>query len=231
MGTTMHGPTGARPPADRLRAELEALVRRVGQRLGPDMPCSLGLWRGGRWLATHSVGAVGACGPRQDDDHPWAAAVDRLRVVLVPDVGDDGGSSAWSRAVQDAGYRSAVVLPANVDDDADVVLAVYSADRDPWDGELLVAADAQAQAAARALRVVLDGDDASRAVGDYRIAASAYVAVQQAVGVLMARDACGAEAALARLTRDAAERGEPVEERAAAVLTEAVARGGQRQRS
>ncbi|WP_258725599.1 ANTAR domain-containing protein [Cellulomonas sp. NS3] len=127
---------------------------------------------------------------------PCIAAMEQLRVVVVPRVREGCGWSAWRARAADAGFASAVAVPAPVAPGVCVALNLYSTREDAWDDAALAEAARHAQLLADELAGRL-----ARPLARLHGTVDARVRIDQAIGVLMHCNACTEQDAEASLMR------------------------------
>jgi hypothetical protein len=134
---------------------LDRYARGATERLGPDTFCSITL------QGPHGLHQVGSNDPRaaacdqletQDGRGPCILAMQQLSSVVVPDTTADDRWPQWQAAACAQGFRSAVALPAYVDDDTTIALNMYSEQHDDWTVLRIIGMDQYVQEIADAVR-------------------------------------------------------------------------------
>ena len=142
-----------------VRDYLDDFALRASLRLGTDVEVSISLrHRGQDRLAAAASERAARCDDveHREQSGPCVTAMDRLQVVLVPDIAEDTRWAGWRRTALDAVFRSAAGIPAHVADGAEIALNLYSEQVDRWDPEVLLRADVFAQDIARTVRLCLE---------------------------------------------------------------------------
>jgi GAF domain-containing protein len=185
-----------------VREHLDDFALRAGHHLGRGTHCSISLRHAGEdRLAASSGPRPAGCDEVEfrEGAGPCVTAMDDLQVVVVPDLLDDARWPAWNEHARAAGFRSSAAVPANVGEDADIALNLYSDLVDPWDREALIQADTFAQQIARTVGLCLQVARMAQQLEDMRAAVAARDVINQAVGAVMVTNGCSVEEALAVL--------------------------------
>jgi hypothetical protein len=117
------------------------------------------------------------------------------RVQLVAQVAHERRWPEWSAQAAAEGFASAVVVPASVVPGVDLALTLYSRSDDPWDADLLVAADGYVQLLAAYGRARLHVAELGAAPARPHDAMADAVMIERAVGAIMHTNRCSAEEA------------------------------------
>lgn len=147
--------------------------------------------------AGSSSGAAARCDQAESraNSGPCIAAMDQHSVRVVPEIEKEPSWTEWRAQSLREGYKSALAVPALVDDGIAVALNLYSRTPDPWTPELLTAADGYAQLIASMVRVHLQlAQVEDAAAGLYRDMTDALV-TERAVGAIMHTNDCGEDEA------------------------------------
>jgi len=124
------------------------------------------------------------------DTGPCIAAM-RVREALTTDVATAPARwEAWATAAKDAGFVQALGAPAVVGPGVQVALNVYSRTGGDWPADFVSTCTAYALLTADAVRLQLQFADLEAAVAALHRRIADDVAVERAVGVLMAANDC-----------------------------------------
>jgi hypothetical protein len=178
-------------------------------------------------LAASSAPAAQRCDQAEAraDDGPCIVAADRGGVEIVASVAEEARWEHWRAQTRREGFATVGAFPAEAGPDTVITLNLYSRTPQDWSGDLLGTADACARLIAAGVRLHLqfvDLEDA--AAGLYRTMTDA-VAVEQALGAIMAQNDCSRDKAV-ELLRSAAERREVSERVVAESILRSLASDG-----
>ena len=152
------------------------------------------------------------------DDGPCIDAMDQMRMQLVPSIDDDSRWTAWRKEASQEGFKSAAAVPAVVAPGVAIALNLYSREPDPWQAQLLTAADSYAQLLASGVRLRFEMADLEETTsGLYRNLPDSAV-VERAVGAVMSNNRCSDEEALGILETASANSGITLREVAEGIL-------------
>jgi hypothetical protein len=199
---TRSGPDEALPfDADASLDQLvQTLTAQAGRSLGLEaQACASATVRGlDRWLAAASV-AVARCDGTQDRNRlgPRYTARSTGEHVLVPEVGAETRWPVWTHACRVQGFRSAAVVVGR-HRDVTVYLGLYAPQPQDWAG-VLPRAVGLAEGIASVAAVRDEVAALADAMDDLLDRTRSQVLIDQAVGVLMAREGCDAATAVEHL--------------------------------
>jgi hypothetical protein len=190
------------------------LARRAATVLGSKLEASIILRDYGLSVrAGSSSGAAARCDQAESmaDSGPCVDAIDRRSVQVVPRIADSEAWDAWRGQSLREGFVSALAVPAFVNQNVAVALNLYSRSPDPWNRELVTAADGYAQLAASMVLLHLKlAELEDTTAGLYRQMSDAN-ATERAVGAIMYTNDCSEH--LARRILESACRSRNVSQR------------------
>lgn len=164
------------------------LARRAAVVLGSGLEASIIFREHGVSVAAgSSSAAAGRCDQAEAraETGPCVDSIDLGTIQVVPVVADTMGWHAWRAQTLSEGFVSALAVPAFVNDDVAVALNLYSRAPDPWNNELLTAADGYAQLAASLVALHLELAELEDATAGLYRQLSDTAAIERAVGAVM----------------------------------------------
>lgn len=178
------------------------VVQVAARRLGEGTEATITLMRNGRLSA---VAASDARASRCDeieyaDGHgPCLESIRTGTALVVPDLRSDLRWPVWGRQALAQGFVAAAAIPRRVLDGIDVALNLYADRPHAWDAGALALADVYADELGRSLTLAVRSADLRTANEDLRHALASRAVIDQALGILMAQNRCGADDAFAML--------------------------------
>lgn len=158
------------------------------------------------------------------DGGPCLSAADQHRVVLLADTRTDRHWPPYSRAAAQHGIRSVLAVPFELDDEARAALNVYSATVRQFDARTTQVIEREVALASRALRLALRLARQRETQLDMAAAMASRATIDMAIGIVMARQACTQDDAVALLTAASNHRNVKLRDVAAELV--AAANGG-----
>ena len=149
---------------------------------------------------------------------PRHAAMAEGRHVTVTSVDDDERWPAWAATCRAAGFGSAAVVTAR-QDGARVTLSVYRASADEWPRGLLDRLTEIADAIAVVVGASSEVEQVTRLAEDSLAAMRVRAVIDQALGVIMAQNRCGADQAFEILKSASMHRNTKLRVLAAEIVT------------
>ena len=141
-----------------MRASLDQYAHEAMEHLGPDTCCSVTLLDGSSVIQAGSNDPrAAACVQLEVEQRrgPCILAMEQLFGVVVGDTLAEPRWPSWASTAAASGFRSAVALPAFVDETTTVALNVYADRVDAWDVRTLIGMDVYVQKIADAIRAGL----------------------------------------------------------------------------
>jgi hypothetical protein len=184
---------------DLLSGHLDEFAIRASGVLPPGLECSITV------ATADGVRRVASSDPRSarcddvevaEDAGPCIEAMDTLQVTLVPAVETEDRWPGWVQTARTLRFRSAAAFPAHVRGETRAAFNVYSETPGPWSRDTLVRCDVYAQQIAVATDLCLHLEDLGRVQDRLQDALLAQVAIDQAIGAIMATNECDAADAL-----------------------------------
>ncbi|WP_159796479.1 GAF and ANTAR domain-containing protein [Puerhibacterium puerhi] len=193
---------------------LHEYAARAAAALGPDLEACITVRAHGlTLLAASSADGAERCDRAElrAGDGPCIQAAAKESTLVVASVAQDARWEAWREQTVREGFASSIAVPALAAPGVTVTLNVYARGAGEWPSALVETAEAFAGLVAAGVRVHLgfaDLEDA--AAGLYRTMTDA-VAVERALGAIMASNGCSRDEAhrvlrSASLRRDVSER-------------------------
>ncbi len=163
---------------------------------------------------------VGALDELQIDfgDGPCLTALRHNSVVLVVDSRHESRWSDYMEAVWRNGIGSILAVPLDLAGEADAVVNLYSTTPHGFSGPDITAADEFGRRAAKSVRLALRISQLRSARDDLTAAIQSRSTIDTAVGIVMAQNRCGRDAAFKVLTRASNSRNVKLREIAANVI-------------
>ena len=121
--------------------------------------------------------------------------MDEQRTVTVTEIWNDDRWTERRDAAEQEGFESAVAVPAGAGPGARIAPNLYSKDDHPWDGERLGRADLIAQQVGRVMALCIRIAGQTVINDDLTAAMASRPTIDQATGVVMARNRCTAASA------------------------------------
>lgn len=134
------------------------------------------------------------------DAGPCLTAADTGTTVLIPDLAAEHRWPAWRDAALEAGFVCAGAFPVPVDADVSVAINVYS-ETPRWTADDVERIERLTADLGRVVGYSLRLTELSRRTADLQAALESRGVIDQAVGVVMAQNRCGADDALDLLRR------------------------------
>lgn len=134
-------------------------------------------------------------------DGPCLAALRDNLVMIVPDTRGESRWSDYMGAVWRNGIGSILAFPLDVAGEAEAVMNFYSTAPHGFSGPDIAAAQDFAEGAAKSLRLALMIFQLRNARDDLTAAMQSRSTIDTAVGIVMAQNRCGRDAAFKVLTR------------------------------
>jgi transcriptional regulator with GAF, ATPase, and Fis domain len=128
---------------------------------------------------------------QEHGEGPCVTAYEEKDLVCVDDLADDGARKRWPQfcpAALDEGVAAVLASPIPFNQSAIGVVAVLSEDARPWTPEGELALMAFTDLAALMIASVMHGQQQSELAGQLRGALDSRVVIEQAKGILAARD-------------------------------------------
>lgn len=185
---------------------LQQFVRSTARHLAgeaDDLWCSITLLRGAAAatvVASHRRAAALDEVQYAFEGGPCLSAADRHRVVLLADTRTDRQWPAYSRAAAEHGVRSVLAVPFELEDRARAALNVYSGTLRQFDARTTAAVEREVELASRALRLALRLARHRETQIDLAAAMASRTTIDMAIGLVMARQGCTQDDAVALLT-------------------------------
>ncbi|MFI2488720.1 ANTAR domain-containing protein [Promicromonospora kroppenstedtii] len=164
------------------------LARRAATVLGSGLEASIIFQEHGVSVAAGSSTVAAARCDQAEARAETGPCIDSIHlgtVQVVPVVAESAGWDAWRAQTLREGFVSALAVPAFVNKDVAVALNLYSRAPDPWNNELLTAADGYAQLAASVVALNLELAELEDATAGLYRQLSDAAAVERAVGAVM----------------------------------------------
>jgi transcriptional regulator with GAF, ATPase, and Fis domain len=171
--------------------------------------CSVSLARSG---TLESVAIANEKARHLDDlqyehgDGPCLEAIRTSHEVLSQDLRADDRWGSFRSVMVEHGIQSTMALPLQVDHGAEAALNIYSEDLGAFDEQAAVLARLVAGQAATVLSGVLRHRDQAELAAQLRTALSSRAVIDQAMGVIMARQGCAPDQAFAILKKASQDR-------------------------
>ncbi|MBO1751677.1 ANTAR domain-containing protein [Actinotalea sp. BY-33] len=194
-------------------ADLSDFARGVARSLTAELGTPYGI---GLTLRHHEGVDIAGCSDATTEceralDHeggsPAAAVLARRQAAVVTDMAS-APWRAWGTVALRRGFRAASIVPSTTTTGTALTLTIYSCvppEAWPSDGPPRDAA-ALAEDVAHALSLRQRAEHTRRSVEDLRTALDTRAVIDQALGVLMARDRCSADQAMNVLRKEAGRR-------------------------
>jgi GAF domain-containing protein len=151
-------------------------------------------------------------------DGPCLTALRHATIVHVPDTGAEPRWPAYMKAVSRHGIGSILAVALDLAGEADAVLNLYSASPHGFSGPDITATQAFAEHAAKALRLALRLAHLRHTRDDLAAAMKSRATIDTAVGIIMAQNRCGRDAAFGVLTQASNHRNVKLRDVAAGVI-------------
>ncbi len=136
-------------------------------------------------------------------DGPCITAYERKELVSSDDLADERRWGAFTGEAVEVGLRALLVSPIPYASDAVGVVAVFSATPHAWTPEGELALMAFTDLAALAITSTIQSEQRGEVTSQLQRALDARVVIEQAKGIVMARDGLSARQAFERLRADA----------------------------
>jgi hypothetical protein len=204
-----------------VEAYLEDFAAHAADHVGPGTHCGITLRHRGRdRRAASSDPRVSRCDEAEmmAGSGPCITAAATREAVLGIDLARDERWPEWRTTALDAGFRSAVAIPAQAGPDAVVALNLYSDEPDPWTPEMLTLARMFAEQVGRVVALCLRITEQTVMNADLAAAMASRSTIDQAIGVIMAQSRCGPDEAFEFLRRASSHRNEKLRDVAAVVV-------------
>ncbi|UKA56197.1 MULTISPECIES: GAF and ANTAR domain-containing protein [unclassified Arthrobacter] len=151
-------------------------------------------------------------------DGPCLTALRDKAIVHVPDTSAEPRWPAYMKAVARHGIGSILAVALDLAGEADAVLNLYSASPHGFSGPDITATKAFAEHAAKALRLALRLAHLRHTRDDLAAAMKSRATIDTAVGIIMAQNRCGRDAAFGVLTQASNHRNVKLRDVAAGVI-------------
>jgi hypothetical protein len=151
-------------------------------------------------------------------DGPCLTALRDKTMVHVPDTGAEARWPAYMNAVSRHGIGSILAISLDLAGEAAAVLNLYSARAHGFSGPDITAAQAFAEHAAKSLRLALRLAHLRHTRDDLAAAMQSRTSIDTAVGIIMAQNRCGRDAAFSVLTQASNHRNVKLRDVAAGVI-------------
>ncbi|WP_159794781.1 ANTAR domain-containing protein [Puerhibacterium puerhi] len=211
-----------------LRESLQDYTDQAAHALGHGIDASVTVREHGIFLwAASSAPAAARCDRTEfaADDGPCVAAMTQRGIQVVPAVDQEFRWEEWRKQAMREGYVTAMAVPADVGPASHVSLNLYSRTPQDWSGDLAEIAATCARYIAVGVQLQLQFSNLEDAVaGVYRDMPDS-VAVERAVGAIMASNHCSEPQARQRL-REASEHHRVSERRIAEQILRSLATDG-----
>lgn len=152
------------------------------------------------------------------NEGPCLTALLENSVVFVPDTGRENRWPESMEAVRKAGIGSILSVPLDVDGEAEAVMNLYSSSPRGFSGTDRRAAEDFAETAAKSLRLTLKIAGLRQNREDLATAMESRSTIDTAIGILMAQNRCGRDAAFKMLTRASNNRNVKLRDIAAQII-------------
>lgn len=139
-------------------------------------------------------------------DGPCLRAARTGKTILVQDVRTDPRWPEYANAIRDRGFHSILGVPLVLGHDGGAGLNLYAADAAFFTPELIDAAEAFAAEASTALQLAVEMSRHKNTAAHLRAAMEARTVIDLAVGIVMAQNKCGQDAAFEILRRASSNR-------------------------
>ena len=200
---------------------LEGVAQAAARHVGPATSATITLRRDGRpTLVAASDSRAAQCDEIEyaTDDGPCLSAIDLGRMVHAPDLNRETRWPQWRAAAQRNGYGSAAALPRAVRPGAHIALNLYASEPNSWDDAAIAVADMYADEIARVATLSLRSADQAELNADLHAALLSRAVIDQAIGVVMAENRCGADEAMTVLRSASRHRKVKLREVAATII-------------